>query len=251
MRIFDIRWRLDDPGAGRRTYLEGHIPGAVFVDLDTDLSAVGSPPNHGRHPLPTPEQFARTLGNLGLGRDDAVVVYDDGPGTVAARMWWMLRSIGHREVRVLDGGYERWKSLGLPVALAGEQPIPRDYPEPAGFHGVVGPDDLDHGTLIDVRAAERYVGEFEPIDPVAGHIPGAVNMPASLNFEEDRLKDSSELISLYGSISNPIVSCGSGVTACHTALAMVHAGLEMPEVYVGSYSQWSNLDRPVSTGENQ
>jgi len=247
-RVCDIRWDLTDPEKGRATYETGHIPGAVFVDLDRELA--GAPGMAGRHPLPDVADFAATLGRLGIGRDSRVVVYDDVGGRIASRMWWMLRSIGHEGAQVLDGGYQGWISAGHDVGIGTVTPEPAAYPVPAGFAGVVTHDQLDGRTLIDARAGERYQGETEPVDPKAGHIPGAINIPASGNLDTDgRFLPPHQLADLYrGLPARAVVSCGSGVTACHDALAMVTAGHEMPDVYVGSFSEWSRLDFPVETG---
>lgn len=247
VRVCDSRWSLAEPGLGLSSYLEGHIPGAVHVDVDTDLSA---PPGPGRHPLPTVEEFAATLGRLGIGPRDEVVVYDDAGGQVAARMWWMLRSLGHRRSRVLDGGFAAWVAGGYPVEAGRVDPPPVEYPAPEGFSGVARLEDLEGRQLIDVRAPERYRGEVEPVDPKAGHIPGAVNLPFSGNLRPDgTFLDPEELAERYAATgARPVVSCGSGVNACHAALAMVLAGMEMPDVYVGSFSEWSRLDLPVAVG---
>ncbi|MEE9178460.1 MAG: rhodanese-like domain-containing protein, partial [Acidimicrobiia bacterium] len=171
VRLHDIRWSLTDPNHGRSTYEAGHIPGAVFVDLDTDLSA---PPGPGRHPLPTPDTFARTLGQLGITPGDEVVVYDDMEGVIAARMWWMLQSIGHARSRLLDGGYKTWISMDLPIESGSNNPNVVEYMIPATFEGVVTHDRLRGRVVVDARASERYTGETEPVDPKAGHIPGAI-----------------------------------------------------------------------------
>jgi thiosulfate/3-mercaptopyruvate sulfurtransferase len=246
-RLVDIRWALADPDHGISTYLEGHLPGAVFADLDKDLSG---PPGPGRHPLPTVEAFATTLGQLGISPSDEVVAYDDTGGTVAARLWWMLRSIGHDRVRLLDGGYQTWVELGYPVERGLVEPVPAHYPVPAEFTGTIGRDRLHESVVIDARAPERYRGDIEPVDPKAGHIPGAVNRPATANLGANgRFLDPQELAEIYSGLGDRVaVSCGSGVNGCHDALAMVIAGLEMPDVYVGSFSEWSNLDLPVETG---
>lgn len=245
VRVFDIRWKLNDPAHGREAYLKGHIPGAVYVDLDDDLSAPEGP---GRHPLPDPETFATTLGRLGLTPDDDVAVYDDTAGTVAARMWWMLRSIGHERVRLLDGGLHAWLDEDLPVETEPITPAATTYPVSDGFSGVVDIDDLDGRTLVDVRAAERYDGTTEPVDPTPGHIPGAINIPASVALDADRFRKPSQLARIYGELAAPVVSCGSGVVACHTALAIAESGRPIPEVYIGSYSEWSRSERPIATG---
>lgn len=246
--LCDIRWSLTDPEQGRATYEAGHIPGAVFVDLDEDLS---SPPGTaGRHPLPPVEEFAGTLGRLGITRVAEVVVYDDMRGAIASRMWWMLRSIGHQRSRVLDGGFQTWVDAGHPVETGSNVPEPATYPTPKSFHGVVGLERLPGKTLIDAREPDRYTGEREPVDPKAGHIPGALNLPYSENLSpEGTFLSPEELAERFSGIEGRVVvSCGSGVTACHDALAMVLAGREMPGVYVGSFSEWSRRDMPVRTG---
>ncbi len=244
----DIRWALTIPEHGRQTYEAGHIPTAVFVDLNTDLS---SEPGPGRHPLPDQGEFARALGQLGIGRSDEVVVYDDMENMVAARMWWMLTSIGHDRIRVLDGGYQRWVQEGRPVDTGHFVRTATTYPE-MEYTGVATRHDLADRPLVDARAEVRYRGDHEPVDPKAGHIPGAVNLPATDNTDETgRFLPAVDLLRRFDQIGDDaVVSCGSGVTACHNALAMVIAGREMPDVYVGSFSEWSNLDLPVSTGEN-
>lgn len=242
----DIRWALTDPNHGRATYEAGHIPGAVFVDLDTDLSA---PPGPGRHPLPSPDDFAASLGRLGIGPDDEVVVYDDAGNTISTRLWWMLRSIGHEKVRVLDGGYQAWVGEDRVVETGDVAPEPVFYPV-RPFTGVAAHTDLAGRPHVDARAADRYRGDIEPVDPKAGHIPGAINLPVGGNLDPDKkLLSASALRDRFESLGDDVVvSCGSGVNACHNALAMVVAGLPMPDVYVGSYSEWSRLGFDVTTG---
>lgn len=246
--LCDLRWDLTDPDKGQSDYRKGHIPGAVFVDLDRDLAA--PPGASGRHPLPDPQEFAKTLGRLGIGSSTHVVAYDDAEGRIAARLWWMLRSIGHDKVHVLDGGYRAWVAAGHDVGTGTVTPEPTAYPSPMGFQGVVGHEELGGRTVIDARASDRYRGDVEPVDPKAGHIPGAINIPTSQNLTVDgRFRPPSELADIYSDLSaKAVVSCGSGVTACHDALAMVNAGFDMPDVYVGSFSEWSRLDLPVTTG---
>lgn len=249
VQLCDIRWALADPNHGQLTYEDGHIPGAVFVNLDTDLSAAPGP---GRHPLPTVDSFVKTLGRLGITPEDEVVVYDDVGGAIAARMWWMLRSLGHDRSRLLDGGYQTWISMGLPVEFGSNTPEAAEYVTSSTFEGVVTHDRLSGRAIVDARASERYTGETEPVDPKAGHIPGAVNKPTSGNLDADgRFLDAELLRARYSDVeANPVMSCGSGVTACHNALAMVVAGHEMPDVYIGSFSEWSHLDKPVVMGNN-
>lgn len=247
--VYDVRWSLTDPSRGRGAYETGHIPGAFFVDLDAHLS---DPPGiRGRHPLPSPDAFAATLGNLGISPGAMVVVYDDMAGAIAARMWWMLRSIGHEHVQVLDGGYQAWVEARYPIEPGWNDPSPTDYATPPVFAGVVAWEELEGRTVIDARAPERYRGEVEPVDPKAGHIPGAVNIPTSENLSEAGFfLEPGELRERYARVADDaVMSCGSGVTACHDALAMVVAGYDMPEVYIGSFSEWSRRGLPVETDD--
>ncbi|HEX4984180.1 MAG TPA: sulfurtransferase [Ilumatobacteraceae bacterium] len=252
--VCDVRWYLTDPYRGRREYDEAHVPGAVFVDLHTELAGtVGG----GRHPLPTTYEFAAHLSRLGIARDDTVVAYDSAGGAVASRLWWMLRSIGHEQVFVLDGGYQAWEQAGLPTTDIAVVRVPTGYPVVGGWSGVVDADEVadlvDSGiTLIDARAADRFRGEHEPIDAKAGHIPGAINRPHLENLDTDgRHRSASELAERFADVGPaPIVYCGSGVTACHDLLAMTIAGITDARLYPGSWSDWSSQpDRPVATGD--
>lgn len=249
VQVFDLRWSLTDPEHGVRAYEEGHVPGAVFVDLDLDLAAASG---EGRHPLPPVADFVATLGRLGIAPDSTVVAYDDVAGAVAARMWWMLESIGHPgPARVLDGGLQAWIAEGLPLEPGVVTPRPASYPEVPGYTGAVGHDELEGRVVADARSPERYRGEVEPVDPKAGHIPGAVNYPLSGNLDGGLFRSSRDLAGVYRAFPDDgVVSCGSGVNACHTALALVIAGRPLPDVYVGSFSDWSRRDLPVTTGPN-
>jgi thiosulfate/3-mercaptopyruvate sulfurtransferase len=248
LKLFDLRWSLNDPHHGLRSYQTGHIPGAVFVDLDRDLSA---PEGDGRHPLPNIADFVGTLGRLGVSGDDGVVVYDDAGGSVAARLWWMLKSIGHEDVRVLDGGITSWTQSGHPLETTFRSPAPTTYPEVSRFTGALRHDELEGRSLGDVRAPERYRGDVEPIDPKAGHIPGAVNYPIAGNLEDGLFRTSEDLAMRYQDFPRSgVLYCGSGVNACHAALALTIAGRPMPDIYIGSFSDWSRRDLPVSTGPN-
>jgi thiosulfate/3-mercaptopyruvate sulfurtransferase len=243
---FDMRWSLTDPDHGRAAYEQGHVPGAVFVDLDRDLAASEG---DGRHPLPRIDEFVAVLGRLGIVRDQELVVYDDMAGAVAARMWWMLESIGHRGARVLDGGLRAWVDAGYPLQTGPIEPLPATYPPVDRYRGVVRYDGLDGRVVADVRAPERYRGDTEPVDPKSGHIPGAINYPLAENLVDGRFRDSEALAKLYRDFpDNGVVSCGSGVNACHAALALIVAGRPMPDLYVGSFSDWSRRDLPVHTG---
>ena len=245
----DLRWDLTDPAKGRASYEAGHIPGAVFVDLDEDLA--GPAGVEGRHPLPPLTEFAATLGRLGATPETRVVAYDDAGGRIAARLWWMLVAIGHKHAQVLDGGYQAWVEEGFDIGVGRVTPEPAHYPVPRSFAGVAGHDGLLDRAVIDARSPDRYRGDHEPVDPKAGHIPGAHNVPTSENLDETgRFRDPGALAALYAQFPDDVVvSCGSGVTACHGALAMVVAGRQMPDVYVGSFSEWSRLDLPVVTGD--
>jgi thiosulfate/3-mercaptopyruvate sulfurtransferase len=262
LRIVDCRWVLGQPGAGAAAYADGHLPGAIHLDLDHDLAdpaGFGAP---GRHPLPSPAAFAATLSLDGIGDPDLVVAYDDVGGWVAARLWWMLDVLGHDRVAVLDGGLAAWTAAGGLLTTE----VPKGPDRPAELHladrwsRVIDREELrarlGSVTLLDARAAPRYRGETEPIDPVAGHIPTARNAPVDGNLIEPggRFFAASDLASRFrdlgadGSDRPVVTSCGSGVSALHHALALRAAGLPDPILYVGSYSDWTRSGEPVVTG---
>lgn len=259
LRIVDTRWVLGQPGTGRTAYLAGHLPGAVHLDVDTDLAAPVGPDRSGRHPLPDPSAFAARLADLGIGDAYRVVAYDDGGGWVAARLWWMLDSLGHRSVAVLDGGIGAWSAAGLPLTMEVPTWPPARLTLAPGWTGTIERDALrarlGSVTLLDARAAPRYRGEIEPIDAIAGHIPTAVNAPTDGNLAPDgrflgpaALADRFAALGADGAAGEVVTSCGSGVAACHNALAMRAAGLRDPLLFVGSYSDWTQNGFPVVTG---
>ena len=246
--ILDVRWVLGD-SAGRQHYRDGHIPGAVFVDLPHDLSAPPSPAE-GRHPLPEPEVFQAAMRRLGIDDGDRVVVYDDNGNTASSRAWWMLRWAGVSDVRILDGGLKAWRKAGGPLVVG-----PGNLTEPGNFTfhrdhmGTVTMDEagqwVSRGVLLDVREAPRYAGRTEPVDQRAGHIPGAVNLPTkALVDAEGYFRPAEELRALFAERgitdgADAVVYCGSGVHACHALAAMEIAGLEGARLYPGAWSQWS------------
>jgi thiosulfate/3-mercaptopyruvate sulfurtransferase len=256
--IVDVRHDLGDHSLGKRKYDEGHIPGAHFLRVETDLSGPHTGRN-GRHPLPTIDAFAATMSALGVDTSKQVVAYDSGTSTYSARLWWMLRWLGHRNAAVLDGGFRAWEAAALPTST--EVPVRR----PARFEPKVGEtpvtldslvahrDEPDY-TLVDARGADRFRGENETIDPVAGHIPGSRSRPFTTNLNQDQTfkdvatlrEEFSEL--LAGRAPGQIVhSCGSGVTACNNLLAMELAGLTGSRLYPGSWSEWSSdPGRPIA-----
>lgn len=252
--VCDVRFYLADHGQGRREYDAGHLPGARFVDLHTEL-ADGS--GGGRHPLPDVDDFVALLERLGIQPGTQVVAYDSAGGAIASRLWWMLRSIGHGRVAVLDGGYPAWVAAGHPVAAEPPTVTSTRYPTPPGWTGVVDADAVAEsaslgGTIIDSRAADRFRGDHEPIDAQAGHIPGAINLFHGDNLGPDgRHLPVGELARRFADAgSSPIVYCGSGVTACHNLLAMSLVGLAGARLYPGSWSEWSSdPDRPIATGD--
>lgn len=252
LRVADVRWWLGDPERGRRGFAAAHLPGAVFVDLDADLSAPVGP---GRHPLPSPTAFAARMAELGIDDASDVVVYDDAGGTVAARLWWMLDDLGHRRVHVLDGGIAAWAAIGGPVTRevaaypAGRLTLRDHWTRTIDRDGLVAR--LGSVGLIDARAPERYRGDVEPVDAVPGHIPTAVNLPLAGNLGPDeRFRDPKALRARFEHLGDEVVSyCGSGVNACHNALAMRVAGLPDPLLYPGSYSDWAGTGMPIATGE--
>jgi thiosulfate/3-mercaptopyruvate sulfurtransferase len=257
LRIVDVRWVLGAPGGGRARYETGHLPGAIFLDLDTDLAAPSGP---GRHPLPDPSDFRDRLEAVGIASGDEVVAYDDVAGGTAARLWWMLDNLGHERVAVLDGGITAWEAAGFPVTTEVPPPRPRPHLELRDAWTNITDRDavaarLGSMVLLDARAAPRYRGEVEPIDRAAGHIPTAVNAPSTANLGPvGRLLDAATLSAHFGSLGAdrtdvPVVtSCGSGVTACFTSLAMRVAGLPDPILYPGSYSDWTQSGLDIATG---
>jgi thiosulfate/3-mercaptopyruvate sulfurtransferase len=244
-------------------FLQNHLKGALWVDLETDLShKKGNPADGGRHPLPSISEFATLLGKLGISRTSLVVVYDDKNGAnAAARFWWMLRALGHPSVWVLDGGIQAAITAGFSISSTSEKSQKaRKYPVKTWQLAQATIEEVEQVAqkpdycVIDVRDTERYLGRTEPIDLIAGHIPGAINIPFSENLDDNGFFLSPEVLreKYEKHISqlpthNMIVHCGSGVTACHTLLALAHAGFEIPKLYVGSWSEWSRTERPIAT----
>lgn len=252
--IVDCRFSLEDTTAGQRAYRRQHVPGALYAHLDDDLSG---PPttDEGRHPLPPPQALVRLFSRLGVDAGKQVVGYDDSGGIIAARLWWMLRYMGHEEAAVLDGGWSAWQRAGLPVQSGVIEPSPATFEGTPRRQRLVTVEEVpDSGLLIDSRAPARYRGEEEPYDPVAGHIPGAVNyyygdnLDARGNFlSPGRLRR--QLSERMGDEEpqGVVYYCGSGVSACHNVLAHVHAGLPEGRLYVGSWSEWcADPERPVA-----
>lgn len=250
--VLDVRYRMGGP-PGRAAFEAGHVPGAAYVDLDADLA--GPPGTGGRHPLPAPGALEAALRRVGVREDRPVVVYDDWSGHAAARCWWLLRWAGHHDVRVLDGAWPAWAAAGGPVETGWSDPQPGDVAVRPGGLPVVEADAVPGvGVLVDARAAERWRGEVEPVDPVAGRIPGAVNVPTSANLAPDgRFRAPAELAEVYRSVgavpgADVAAYCGSGVTACHDVLAMEVAGVRAA-LYPGSWSGWvADPARPVERG---
>lgn len=256
--VLDVRWRLDRPD-GREDHAAGHIPGAVYVDLDHELAAHGAPATAGRHPLPSTDDLQAAARRWGIRGGDAVVVADDLNGMSAARAWWLLRAAGLTDVRILDGGLSAWRAAGLPIEEGLVEPVPGDVVLASGALPTVELDEVaavaESGVLIDARAGERYRGEVEPIDPRAGHIPGAVNRPTTQNVVPGTgFKPAAELRAQFEALgvradAPTAVYCGSGVTAAHQIAALTIAGFDAA-LFPGSWSQWSNHpDRPVATGD--
>jgi len=259
-RVFDCRHELSNPATGERAYRESHIPNALFLHLDRDLTGPKTGRN-GRHPLPDPAVFAELMGRRGVSNNTQVIAYDDAGGMYAARLWWMLRWLGHERVAVLDGGFSDWQRTGLPVT--------REVPnvQPAKFEWRLSDRPVDTGyvlshlgdpkvLLLDGRGADRFRGENETIDPVAGHIPGARSRPFRDNLTSDgRFRSPQDLRKDFSTIlgghpaDSVVAYCGSGVSACHNLLALTHAGFQGARLYAGSWSEWcSDERRPVATG---
>jgi thiosulfate/3-mercaptopyruvate sulfurtransferase len=265
LRIVDARFVLagGDADAGVRAWREAHLPGAGYVHLDRDLSDLRKPAAQGRHPLPDAADFRAVVERLGIAPTDQVVVYDAGDGALAAgRFWWLMKLLGHRRVAVLDGGYAAWVALGLPVTDVVPAPARSVYPGSFDPGMIAGTDEVQRrlaagdAVLLDARAPERFRGEVEPLDRVAGHVPGARNRPYAQNMAEGRFRSPEalrrEFLELLGGTPSPdvLLSCGSGVTATHNLLAMEHAGLHGARIYAPSWSGWiSDPARPVATGD--
>lgn len=255
-KLLDVRWSLAEPD-GRTAYFGGHLPGAVWVDLEHELSRDGRP-DEGRHPLPATADLQAAARRWALDDGDLVVVYDDANGLAAARAWWLLRRAGV-DVRVLDGGLAAWRAAGLPLETGDVVPAPGSATLTEATGDTLTIDEAAafpaSGVLIDSRAAERFRGEVEPLDPIAGHIPGAVNVPmADLLQDDGRVRDAAALRAVFTSAGGepgvPVAAyCGSGVTAAHTALVLAELGIDA-SIYPGSWSAWSNTPgRPVAVGE--
>lgn len=260
--LIDCRFDLMSPDAGYRDYLAGHLPGAVYADLDKDLAGPMSS-DSGRHPLPDIEKLTARLRQLGISEHTEIIVYDHGNNGIAARAWWLLRWLGHKRVTLLDGGFSLWHKHGLPLE---QGPVTK---KPGSFHGrcqqnaTISTSELEKMSatggldrVVDARAAARFAGQVEPIDSVAGHIPGTMNLPFTDCLEEEGVWKSPEelratLAQVLGEdLQAPwSVMCGSGVTACHLAVSGLLAGYREPKLYVGSWSEWiRNPRRPVATG---
>ncbi len=261
--VLDARYSLADPSAGEAAWREARIPGARHVHLDRDLSGAHVP-GAGRHPWPDATDFGRMLAARGITPAHQVVVYDAADGAFAARAWCLLRLAGHADVAVLDGGFEGWRSLGLPLedgvpdAAQAAAPYPVDFDRARLFDAARVREHLAQGgRLVDARAGERFRGDVEPIDARAGHVPGAVSRPYACNLADGRFKPADALAREFGALlgdagpQGAVVMCGSGVTACHHLLAMAHAGLQGAGLYTGSWSGWiEDPGRPVATGDD-
>ena len=259
--VLDCRHELAKPDWGDSAYAEDHIPGALRAHLDRDLSSPITPAT-GRHPLPDPAKFAETLGRWGVGPDTQVVAYDQSNGASAARAWWMLRWVGHRAAAVLDGGFAAWQEAGLPVTREPGQRTPRQFVARPAVRDTLTAAEVQQLLgrkaikLVDARGADRFAGENETIDPVAGHVPGALNRPFARNVDaRGRFLPAAELnrqwheVLAGGRAEDLVTMCGSGVTACHNLLALEVAGLPGARLYPGSWSEWiRDPARPIARG---
>jgi len=248
--IVDCRFDLAQPTAGQQAYSQGHIPGSYYADLNSVLSSVITP-SSGRHPLPDVTQFAAHCRTWGISRDSQVIAYDSNNGAFAARLWWLLHWLGHTRVAVLDGGFKAWQERGFPTSSATTPNRHGSFIPQQDDTRWLNAEAIDslrtdpNFRLVDVRAAERYAGTVEPIDPIAGHIPGAINIPFASNLAADgKFLSAATLRSQYEmqlrgvATDHVAIMCGSGVTACHTLLALAHAGLDGAKLYAGSWSEW-------------
>ena len=260
VKIIDVSFSLADADFGINTFMAGHIPNAQYIHLEHGLSDMSRTKTDGRHPLPSPEEFARTLASCGLKRDDQIVCYDQDNGAYAARIWWLLRAAGFKNVSVLDGGLNAWRAANFALSTK-ITPIASDLPESLTFSAMP---QIDSATLqlavadktkmlVDARPASRFAGRDETLDPIAGHVPGAYNRPFSENMQNGRFKSSEllrrEFLDLLGDKApeQAVMMCGSGVTACHNLLAMAAAGLDGAALYAPSWSGWIiDPNRPVA-----
>ncbi len=262
LAVVDCRFSLADVHAGERAYEQSHLPGAVYAHLDRDLSGKVVPGVTGRHPLPDPGALAARLTALGIGNTSTVVAYDDAGGAFAARLWWLLRWVGHDDVAVLDGGFSRWVAEQYPVSSERSVVVPRPFHTSLRSDMTAAVTEVDAlrqkpgVRLFDSRGADRFRGENETIDPVAGHIPGARSLPFPDNLREGRMRPPNELQARFqGALGDTppeqaVVYCGSGVTACQNLLAAEHAGFSGMRLYPGSWSEWiTDPTRPVARGE--
>lgn len=258
-RFFDCRFDLMNPDSGRQQFLAGHLPNAHYVHLDEDLSSPVTPTS-GRHPLPDINELADKLSRWGVSSNTQVIAYDGGNGVSASRLWWLLRWLGHNEVAVMDGGFARWSALKLPISTELTQPVAAQFVPHVQNDWVVDVDQIEQqrlsgDILLDARSAERFRGEVEPIDPIAGHIPSALNYPQGDNINSDGLFRDPEFLrkqitAVIGKHdANQVIHyCGSGVSACHNILAMEYAGLPGSKLYPGSWSEWiKDPNREVET----
>lgn len=259
--IIDCHFELDAPDAGWEAYQKYHIPGAIYAHLDHDLAGPIIPGKTGRHPLPEIEAFSKTLSHWGIDESVQVVVYDNRGGGFAARLWWMLKWLGHNQVALLDGGLANWKESGYPLEAPITEQTPRNFqpaPQPQMVANLpeIQENLYQQYMLVDSRAPERYLGEAEPIDPVAGHIPGAINADYMDNLDQNQFFLDKEILTekfsrLVGDkpAEKVVFYCGSGVTSAHNVLAMYHAGLGLAKLYPGSWSEWiADPNRPIEKG---
>lgn len=264
VKVVDCRFNFFDIGKGEHDYLLGHIPSAVYANMDHDLSS-SITQTSGRHPLPDTNSIHNTLEGWGISDDSRVVVYDEANGSLAVRLWWMLRHwLNHPYVSVLDGGLNAWTAAGYETSSLGLTPLPGRYTRMPDDRTVVTTQDIvskirngEGADIIDARDGARFRGENEPVDEVAGHVPGAKSFPLTLNLKEDgtvknskQLADAWSLVVGDSDVENAVVMCGSGITACHLILTANLAGLDTPRLYVGSWSEWIRVsDRPVAVGD--
>lgn len=261
LRLLDARFDLAHAGRGRQMHQDAHIPGAHYIDLDTAMSGPKSDPRLGRHPLPSAGHWQAVLERLGIQPDDRVVIYDQATGAMAAaRAWFLFILAGHEKVSVLDGGMEAWLAAGLPLSSTAPRHAVSHYPVQFDPHRLIDAVTLTQQlsdnpalALLDARAAERFRGDVEPLDIKAGHIPGALNRPFTDNLQNGVFKEPAQLQAefhrLLGGRTDIVLSCGSGVTACHNALALSHAGIEGWRLFAPSWSGWiADHGNPVATG---